>query len=84
MTPCRILAISIPALLILTLVSFAADETKRFSKTHLLRHQCIDHCRSAATVCTTRCRSGDCLDDCTKPIGSCIDKCREIYPRKAQ
>lgn len=77
-------AISILALLILTAASFAAFETKPLSKTHRLRHQCIDRCRSEATVCTTKCQTEDCLVACTEPMGSCIDKCREIYPRKAQ
>jgi len=85
MTPrYRALAISIPALLILTAVSFAASDTKQLSETHQLRHQCIDHCRSVATVCSTKCEAEDCLDACTEPLASCIDKCREMYPRKAQ
>ena len=80
----RALAISIPGLLILTVVSFAASDTKQLSETHQLRHQCIDHCRSVATVCSTKCEAEDCLDACTEPLASCIDKCREMYPRKAQ
>jgi hypothetical protein len=74
----RALAISIPALLILTAVSAAAAET------HQLRHHCIDDCRSVATVCSTKCEAEDCLDACTEPLASCIDKCREMYPRKAE
>jgi hypothetical protein len=85
MTPgYRALAISITALLILTVVSFAASDPKQFSETHKLRHQCIDHCRSEATVCTTACGTEDCLETCTEPLASCIDTCRETYPRKAQ
>jgi hypothetical protein len=80
----RALVISIPALLILTTVSFAAAETKQLSETRKLRQQCIDHCRSVATVCTTKCGTGDCLDTCTEPLASCVDKCRERYPRRAQ
>ena len=80
----RALAISIPALLILTMVSFAASDKKGLSESHRLRHQCIDHCRSEATICTTKCQTEDCLETCTEPLASCIDKCRELYPRKAQ
>ncbi len=84
MTPrYRAVAISIPALLILTAVSFAASDTKQLSETHKLRHQCIDHCRSEATVCTIACDNEDCLETCTEPLASCIDRCREMYPRKA-
>jgi len=80
----RALAISIPALLILTGVSPAAAETKRLSETHQLRHHCIDDCRSVVTVCSTKCEAEDCLDACPEPLASCIDKCREMYPRKAE
>jgi len=80
----RAIAISIPALPILTGVSPAAAETKRLSETHQLRHHCIDDCRSVATVCSTKCEAEDCLDACTEPLASCIDKCREMYPRKAE
>ena len=80
----RALVIFIPALLLLSAVSSGASDKKGLSETHVLRHQCIDRCRSEATICTTKCQSEDCLETCTEPLASCIDKCRELYPRKAQ
>ncbi|MFY9658424.1 MAG: hypothetical protein WAK01_17890 [Methylocystis sp.] len=81
MSPGRIFAISCSALL---LGLPAAATGKPISEAHRIRHQCIDRCRSVATVCTTKCGSEDCLEACTEPLDACIDKCRAKYPRETR
>jgi len=80
----RIFAISVGALLLSLEISPAAAAGKVFSEAHQIRHRCIDQCRSTATVCTTKCKSGDCLESCTEPLATCIDDCRAKYPREAK
>ena len=77
-TAFRALAVSFPALLISAAVAVAAP--KQLSESHRLRHQCLDLCRSVATVCMTKCDTENCLDVCTEPMASCIDECRARHP----
>ncbi|HTO79446.1 MAG TPA: hypothetical protein VMJ31_06700 [Methylocystis sp.] len=80
--PHRNFAVTVSALLLFTGISPAAAAGKVISEAHRIRHQCIDQCRSEATVCTTKCGSEDCLEGCTEPLAGCIDDCRAKYPRE--
>jgi hypothetical protein len=82
--PYRIFAISLSALMLFAGVFPAPATGKVISEAHRVRHLCIDQCRSEATECSTKCKTGDCLEDCTEPLATCIDDCRAKYPREAK